>query len=153
MLSLLETHKSGWNPRAQQIWPCSGNFPESCLTFVGVGRDTEYTQSGNGHFMAYIPSWWKNQPSLVRWGMHAPLFHYIYHHVQSCSVRSSREGIYIHSPYFLSTPILYVICGERNHVNNLAFNFKCGGGGGGGGGEFNFSLRGMVISWKGGFTI
>jgi hypothetical protein len=29
---------------------------------------TEYTQSGNGHFLAYIPSWWKNQPSLVRMG-------------------------------------------------------------------------------------
>jgi len=25
----------------------------------------EYTQSGNCHFVAYIISWWKNQP---RWG-------------------------------------------------------------------------------------
>ncbi len=33
---------------------------------------TEYTQSGNGHFLSYIPSWWKNQPSLVRVGVHAP---------------------------------------------------------------------------------
>jgi hypothetical protein len=29
---------------------------------------TEYTQSGNGHFLAYSPSWWKNQPSLLRAG-------------------------------------------------------------------------------------
>ncbi len=26
----------------------------------------QYTQSGNGRFLAYIPSWWKNQPWLVR---------------------------------------------------------------------------------------
>jgi hypothetical protein len=29
---------------------------------------TEYTQSGKGHFLAYIPSIWQNQPSLVRVG-------------------------------------------------------------------------------------
>ncbi len=29
---------------------------------------SEHTQSGNDHFLAYIPSWWKDQPSLVRLG-------------------------------------------------------------------------------------
>jgi hypothetical protein len=31
------------------------------------GAITEYTQSGNGHFLAYIPSWWKNLPR-KEWG-------------------------------------------------------------------------------------
>jgi hypothetical protein len=31
----------------------------------GIFIGTEYTDSGNGHLLAYIPSWWKNQPSLV----------------------------------------------------------------------------------------
>ncbi len=29
---------------------------------------TEYTQSGNGRFLSYIPSWWKNLPRLGRVG-------------------------------------------------------------------------------------
>ncbi len=33
---------------------------------------TEYTQSGNYRFLAYIPSWWKNQPRLVRVGSARP---------------------------------------------------------------------------------
>jgi hypothetical protein len=33
---------------------------------------TEYTQSGNGRFLAYIPSLWKNQPWLVRVGSARP---------------------------------------------------------------------------------
>ncbi len=56
---------------------------------------TEYTQSGNGRFLAYIPSWWKNYLLLVRGGGHTPYpFHFIYHHVQSCGVRSSWDGRY-----------------------------------------------------------
>jgi hypothetical protein len=34
-------------------------------------KTTEYTQSGNDHFLTYIPSQWKYQT-----------FHFIYHHVQ-----------------------------------------------------------------------
>jgi len=69
---------------------------------------TECTQSGNGHFMAYIPSWWKNQPSLVGVGGFTPTpFHYIYHHVQGCSVRSSWEGRY--TPPTSALP-LYELC-------------------------------------------
>ncbi len=68
-------------------------------------EDTEYTQSGNCRFMAYIPSWWKNQPWLVRWGgggfMPAP-FHSSYHHAQSCSVWPSWEGRY--TPSISSLP-------------------------------------------------
>ncbi len=70
---------------------------------------TEYSQSGIGHFLAYIPSWWKNQPSLVRVGgaLHAPP-HSIYHHVQRCGVRSSWKGR--HTPPISTLP-LYVLCG------------------------------------------
>ncbi len=32
----------------------------------GKVNGTECTQRGNDHFLAYIPSWWKNQSSLVR---------------------------------------------------------------------------------------
>jgi hypothetical protein len=50
----------------------------SLFTFVVVST-TEYTQSGNRRFLAYIPSWWKNQPWLVRIGGARPppftLFH------------------------------------------------------------------------------
>ncbi len=34
---------------------------------IGVIAATEYTQSGNGHFLAYIPSWWKISPAW--WGV------------------------------------------------------------------------------------
>ncbi len=44
-------------------------------------------------------------------------FHYIYHHVQSCSVRSSWNGRYTHP---ISSLSLYVLCGweecEKNTV-------------------------------------
>jgi hypothetical protein len=40
-------------------------------TVCVVSYPTEYTQSGNGWFLAYIPSWWKNQPWLVRVGLYA----------------------------------------------------------------------------------
>ncbi len=43
----------------------------------------------------------------MRVGVHAHLFHYIYHHVQSCSVCSSWEGRYI--PPITTLP-LYVLC-------------------------------------------
>ncbi len=68
----------------------------------------------------YIPSWWKNKPSLVRVGGCTPTpLHYIYHQVQSCGVCSSWEGRYTH-PYFL----IYPICTlwrweEQKGVNNL----------------------------------
>ncbi len=40
-------------------------------SYVDVtGKTKEYTQSGNGRFLAYIPS--KNQPWLVRVGVHSP---------------------------------------------------------------------------------
>jgi hypothetical protein len=66
-----------------------------------------YIHRGNSPFLAYIPSWWKNQPSLVKVGVACPLptpFHYIYYHLLSCSVRSSWESrsvVQIHLPPFL----------------------------------------------------
>jgi hypothetical protein len=56
---------------------------------------TEYTQRGNGRFLANIPSWWK-KPALAGegWGVHAhPLSLYLPSRT-SCSVRSSWEGRY-----------------------------------------------------------
>jgi hypothetical protein len=47
----------------------------TAFPLLGRVRRIEYTQSGNGHFLAYIPSWWWNQPSLVRMeGARPPLF-------------------------------------------------------------------------------
>jgi hypothetical protein len=40
-------------------------------TFSSV-QSTEYTQSGYGRYLAYIPSWWKNQHWLVRVGGERP---------------------------------------------------------------------------------
>ncbi len=62
-------------------------------------QDTEYTQSGNGRFLAYIiQSWWKMDKSALAGevGVHCTPtpFHFIYHHVQRCSVRTSWEGSY-----------------------------------------------------------
>jgi hypothetical protein len=48
----------GWGVEAERLergGPCWLLKPQS-------------TQSGNGHFLAYIPSWWKNLPRLVRVG-------------------------------------------------------------------------------------
>ncbi len=57
-------------------------------------RRTEYTQSGNSRFLAYIPSW-KISPGW--WGggicIHTPI-HSVNHHIQSCSVSSSLEVRY-----------------------------------------------------------
>ncbi len=45
----------------------TNTVPEMEVTCVCVCHRV-HTQSGNGHFQAYIPSWWKNQPSLVSVG-------------------------------------------------------------------------------------
>ncbi len=70
------------------------------------------TKSGNGHFLAYIPSWGYNQPSLVREGdaRHAP-FHNIYHHRQSCIIHSIAESANT-LPLFLMYPYMYSACGK-----------------------------------------
>jgi hypothetical protein len=78
---------------------------------------TEYTQSGNDYFKSwYIPSWWKNQPSLLRVGgggrTPTPI-HAVYHHVQSYRVYSSCEGRY--TPLISNLP-LYVLCGADDVV-------------------------------------
>ncbi len=47
-------------------------------------------------------------------------FHYIYHHVQRCDVRSSGEGRYT-PPYFYSTPIWTLWCGRHIVVGSATF--------------------------------
>jgi hypothetical protein len=71
---------------------------------------TEYTQSGSDRFLAYIPSWWKNRPWLVRvGGAHSPLSLYLPSCTKGlhCTLQLSGQ---IHYPYFIST--LYVLCGN-----------------------------------------
>ncbi len=74
---------------------------------------TEWQQPLFG--IQYIPSWW-----LGCGGAHPPPFHYIYHHVQSYSVRSSWEGRHIPTfPLFHLNP--YVLCGPSRR---LTFSFR-----------------------------
>ncbi len=47
------------------------------------GKSTEYTQSGNGRFLAYIPSWWKISPAWWGWGCTPIPLHSFFDHVQS----------------------------------------------------------------------
>ncbi len=89
-----------------------------------VAEIIECTQSGNGHFLAYIPIWGKNKPRSGEggWRTHTP-FHYIYHHVQRCGVRSIWKGRYTPP---ISNPPLYVPCGwdfgqvrQAEYVNEI----------------------------------
>ncbi len=65
-----------------------------------------------GHFLAYIPSWRKMWPRLVRVGWCTPTTcHYIYHHAQSCGIPyapAERAGT-LH--LLLLYP--YVLCGRK----------------------------------------
>ncbi len=91
-------------------------FPVWAAAFTVTTR--EHTQIGNGHVLACIPSWEWNQPRLMRVGsLCTPSpFHYIYHHIQSCSVRSSWEGRY--TPPISPLP-LYVLCGYNLQAARL----------------------------------
>jgi hypothetical protein len=71
--------------------------------------EPQSTQTGNGHFLAYIPSWFKNQPSLGRVGGTPSPFHSIYHHEQSRSVRSAERADTL--PLFLIHPYMYSVAG------------------------------------------
>ncbi len=74
---------------------CSTRGRLSYVSAWGWCMTTEYTQSGNGRFLACIPSCGKISPGWWGWGGCTPTpFHSIYYHIQSCSVRSSREGRY-----------------------------------------------------------
>ncbi len=82
------------SPSFQNIFTLSLN-----ITFT-----PQSTQSGNGRFFSYIPSWWKNQPWLVRVGVHAhPLLLYL----PSCTKLQCTLQLrgQIHSRYFMSTII------------------------------------------------
>ncbi len=77
-----------------------------------VLEPTEYcTQSGNGRFLAYIPSWWKNKPRLVRvvGGARPPPFIIVtitYRTKLQCTLQLSGQ---IHSHHFISTPMYSVL--------------------------------------------
>ncbi len=99
-LSLIENSLCILYPWCLKYMQCSGADGKICLLS---------TQSYNGHFLAYIPLWWKNLPRLMRVGRCMPTpFYYIYHHIQCWGVRSSWEGRYTPA---ISTLPLYVLCG------------------------------------------
>ncbi len=85
--------RSSWEGRYTLLFLL---YPYMCFR-QSAGCHPQSTQSGID--LMYIPSWWKNQPRLVRvGGAHPPPSHYIYHLLQSCGISSSCEGIY--TPYF-----------------------------------------------------
>ncbi len=52
----------------------------------------------------------KISPAWCGWGCTPTPIHYIYHHVQNCSVRTLQLRAQKNDPYFYST--LYVLCEE-----------------------------------------
>ncbi len=54
--------------QSKHIQICTVTLPPPQPPPVPSVSSTEYTQGGNGRFLACIPSWWKNQPWLVRVG-------------------------------------------------------------------------------------
>ncbi len=95
---------------------------------------TEYTQSGNGNFLAYIPSFSLSAQSGESGGCTPSPFHSIYHHEKSCGVRFSWEGRY--TLYFSSTPICTLLARMATHKKTEKERLFCcrekGGVGGGG---------------------
>ncbi len=73
------------------------------LLHSSIVKPTKYTESGNVHFLASIPSCWKNQPSLVRVGVHAHPLLLVYQHGQSWESSHTLP---------ISTLSLYVLCGN-----------------------------------------
>jgi hypothetical protein len=75
-----------------------------------MATDTECTQSGNSRFLAYISSWWKNQPWLLgEGGAPPPPFTLvtITYKVAVCTPAERADTL----PLFSSLP-LYVLCGK-----------------------------------------
>jgi hypothetical protein len=87
------------------------------------GQTTEYTQNGNGNFLAYVNSIMmeKSAQTGEGGGSTSTPFHYVYHHVQSCGF-SSWEGRYTLP---ISTLPQYVLCGTDclRKGKNLIFHF------------------------------
>ncbi len=69
-------------------------------------RVWEYTQSGDGRFLAFIPSWWKISPGWSGWGgggVHAhPVSLYL---PLRTKLQCTLGWVQTHTPYFISTPI------------------------------------------------
>jgi len=80
------------------------------LIYSSVLRTTEYIEwQINGHFLAYIPSWWKISPGWWGWLVHAhPLSLYLPSRTKlQCTLQLRGQ---IHSLYFYSTPIYSILC-------------------------------------------
>ncbi len=79
---------------------------------------TGYTQSGNGWFLSYIPSWWKNQPWLhgEGGGVHAHTFSFYLPSRTKLQCTLQLRG-QIQSTYFTSTPTVYVLCDYNCNIN------------------------------------
>ncbi len=89
--------------QVNKTFSLSPNFNYKSVRYV---RPTEYTQSGTGHFLAYIPSWWKTQPSLVMGGVARPPYFTISPITFKVVVYTLRGQI--HSPYFFF-PYVYSV--------------------------------------------
>ncbi len=80
----------------------------SCSVTEWVVQATEFTQSGNCHFLAYIPSVMEKSAQPGEGGGCTPThFHYVYHHEQSCGVHSSFSLDTL--PLFLLYPYMYSV--------------------------------------------
>ncbi len=127
----------------------STNFHEKKMLCSDIAKQesgsntTQSTQCGTGHFLGYRTFHHDGKVSPGRWGwaVHARPLHYIYHHVQSFGVRSSREWRYTppNSTLSLNVPVLCAIQGAMSYSYKLRTVSEgiigTGGGGEGGGGS------------------
>ncbi len=65
----LASTASSPNLAISPLWRASGTPESTQENEKNSFNHTEYKQSGNGRFLAFISSWWKNYPRLVRVGV------------------------------------------------------------------------------------
>ena len=92
-----------------------------------IDAATEYTQSGNDHFLAYIPSF--HHPIMMEkldQGIHAQPFHSIYHHLAKlwCSLQL-RGQIQIHSHLFLLYHYMDFVDKTVSNLCQAALLYRC----------------------------
>ncbi len=110
--------KGDWIARRKCLLALPNHVQEFGLRLVRVEgggcTPTEYTQRRNGRFLAYIPSWWKNLPRLVRVGgaRPSPFTIQYFPSVQSCTLELRGQ---IHPPPISTLP-LYVLCGAEKYT-------------------------------------
>ncbi len=104
-LLLLSLYKAAYSGVPLYVWIQLEKMvvtQEITISWTCLVNTSEYTSSGDCRFLANIPSWWKNQPLLVRvGGVRPPPFILLPSRTKlQCTLRL---GWQIHSPYFLSS--------------------------------------------------